>query len=172
MWLLSSTIDDSWTKTSAMASDAFSIELGPSLPTWALICMVALFSSMDFWAAFNTFRTRSPSLPSVKGRFPVTIQLKKCWHSSRRGSSWGIFGRSGSPLSGTGRLFSQRILWGYKNSLSSQGLVSLNTAIFLSPTTTSFCSLNGCSHETNTWAWRPEVKVKWVVVTSAIFLCR
>ena len=33
-----------------------------------------------------------------------------------------------------------------------------NTAIFLSATTTSFCSLNGCNQETNMWARNPEGK--------------
>ena len=63
---------------------------------------------------------------------------------------------SGSALAGTGMLFCQLISWGYSSSLSSQANVSLKTAILRSPTTTSFCSLKGCSQDTKIWARRPD----------------
>ncbi|MBK8127273.1 MAG: hypothetical protein IPK56_11425 [Elusimicrobia bacterium] len=71
----------------------------------------------------------------------------------------------------TGAPSFQSIRCGYSRSLSVFSKSS-NTAILRLPTTTSFCSLNGCSHDTKIWAFTPLGNDNRLTVTSAIFSCK
>ena len=94
-----------------------------------ILCITAPFCCNERWQESKTFRTRNPSRPSVSGAFRETMQSKKCWHSTFKGSS--VPRATVSPLRldrDRQTVFSIPLCARYRISLSCA--VSSNTAIF------------------------------------------
>src|SRR6185369_11566448 len=129
------------------------------------------FPAIDRWQASSTRSTRRPLAPSVRGGRRERTHSTKWASSSRRGSVSGKKSVDSAVWRVTGRPSFHSMPLSKILSLPSL-ITSSKTAIFLLPTTTSFCSLKGCSQLTKMWARALPGKDRQVMVTSATSCCR